>query len=225
MSVDPVGRHFDHVAPDYDQWKAKAHRYYAALKASLAEIVPPERRVLEVGCATGDVLASLLPADGTGIDISPAMIELASKKHPELRFEIHDVMDGPLGERFDFIVAADVVEHVPDLDRFMRSMTGMLTRVGVLVLVTANPAWGPILHVAERLNLKMPEGDHTWRSREDLVSAARRAGLGEQSFTRSLVAPKDVWGLRALDSAGWAAGIRQRAGLIQRAVFGTASAA
>jgi 2-polyprenyl-3-methyl-5-hydroxy-6-metoxy-1,4-benzoquinol methylase len=219
MSIDPIGSHFDHVAPDYDHWKAKAHRYYAALKGSLAEIVPPERKVLEVGCATGDVLASLLPADGMGIDISPAMIELASKKHPELRFEVHDVMHGPLGERFDFVVAADVAEHVPDLDRFMEAMAGMVTPDGLLVLVTANPAWGPILHMAERLNMKMPEGDHTWRSRGDLASSAQRAGLNERSFTRSLVVPKDVWGLRALDSAEWAASIRQRAGLMQRAVF------
>jgi len=86
VSIDPVGSHFDNVAPDYDRWKIKAHHYYASLKANVAEVVPPGRRVLEVGCATGDILASLLPADGVGMDISPAMIELASKKHPQLRF-------------------------------------------------------------------------------------------------------------------------------------------
>lgn len=219
MNPDPVGDHFDRVAPDYDRWKAKAHRYYAALKTSLQEIVPSGSRVLEVGCATGDILASLAPAEGLGLDISPAMIELASRKHPGLRFRVHDLMQGPLDERFDFVVAADVAEHVPDLDKMMSSLAGMLTERGVAVVVTANPLWSPILHVAERLNLKMPEGDHEWRSREDLTSAARRAGLRERSFDRSLVMPKEVPGLRALDSAPWAAGLRQRVGLIQRAVF------
>ena len=61
MKPDSVGDHFDRVAPDYDRWKEKAHRYYAALKKSLREIVPPRSRVLEVGCATGDILASLDP--------------------------------------------------------------------------------------------------------------------------------------------------------------------
>jgi hypothetical protein len=65
----------------------------------------------------------------------------------------------------------------------------------------------------------MPEGDHEWRSRADLNSAARRAGLRERSFDRSLVMPKDVPGLVALDTARWAAPLRQRLGLIQRAVF------
>jgi len=217
--TDPVGSHFDRVAPDYDQWKTKAHRYYDALKTSLREIVPPGSRVLEVGCATGDILASLAPVEGLGLDISPAMIELASRKHPDLRFRVHDLMQGPLDERFDFAIAADVAEHVPDLDEMMRSLSGMLTDRGVAVVVTANPLWSPVLHAAERLRLKMPEGDHEWRSRADLTAAASRAGMRERSFDRSLVMPKDVPGLRALDSARWAAGFRQRVGLIQRAVF------
>jgi SAM-dependent methyltransferase len=219
MSSDPVGSHFDQVAPDYDRWKAKAHRYYAALKASLAEIVPAGSRVMEVGCATGDILASLRPAEGLGVDISPAMIERARLRHPEFRFLVHDLMQGPLEDRFDFVVAADVAEHVPDLDRFMRTMAGMLTDAGLVVVVTANPSWAPILHVAERLGLKMPEGDHEWRSRRDLASAAGRAGMRERSFTRSFIVPKEIPGLRTLDSAKWAAGLRQRFGLIQRAVF------
>jgi SAM-dependent methyltransferase len=221
MSSSPVGKHFDSVAPGYDRWKEKARHYYAALKASLVEIVPPRNHVLEVGCATGDILASLDPADGVGIDISPAMIQIASRKHPDLRFLVHDLMDGPIDERFEYVVAADVAEHVPDLDVCVQAMAGMLTENGVLVIVTANPAWGPVLHLAERLHLKMPEGDHQWRSRGDLVAAAVRAGLRERSFTRSLLVPKDLAGVGVLDRAAWASGIRERFGLIQRAVFET----
>lgn len=221
MSSGPVGKHFDDVAPEYDDWKAKAHHYYSALKASLAEIVPPRNHVLEVGCATGDILASLDPADGVGIDISPAMIQIASRKHPDLRFRVHDLMEGPLDERFDYVVAADVAEHVPDLDVCVRAMAGMLTENGVLVIVTANPAWAPVLYLAELLHLKMPEGDHEWRSRKDLLAAAVRAGLRERSFTRSLLVPKDLVGVGVLDRARWASGIRRRFGLIQRAVFET----
>jgi len=219
MNPDPVGSHFDRVAPEYDRWKAKAHRYYDALKTCLREIVPSGSRVLEVGCATGDILASLEPSEGVGLDISPEMIERARTKHPDLRFQVHDLMQGPLDERFDYIVAADVAEHVPDLDRMMVALAGMLSERGIAVVVTANPLWSPVLHAAERLKLKMPEGDHEWRSRADLVAAARRAGLRERSFDRSLVVPKDVPGFRALDTAPWAAGLRQRVGLIQRAVF------
>jgi 2-polyprenyl-3-methyl-5-hydroxy-6-metoxy-1,4-benzoquinol methylase len=219
MSSDPVSHHFDRVSPDYDRWKEKAHRYYAALKTSLAEIIPPGSHVVEVGCATGDILASLRPANGLGVDISPAMVERASRKHPALRFRVHDLMEGPVGERADYVVAVDVAEHVPDLDALMVALAGSVIPDGMVVVITANPAWAPFLHLAERLKLKMPEGDHQWRSRADLVSAAERAGLEERSFDRSMIVPKDIVGIRALDSARWAAPLRQRFGLIQRLVF------
>jgi 2-polyprenyl-3-methyl-5-hydroxy-6-metoxy-1,4-benzoquinol methylase len=217
----PVGDHFDRVAPDYDRWKQKAHRYYTAVKESLGEVVPTGSRVLEVGCATGDILASLRPVDGLGIDISPAMIERAAEKHPSLRFRVHDLMQGPLDERFDYVVAVDVAEHVPDLDKLMSALAGMVTDEGLVVVMTANPMWSPILHLAERLHLKMPEGDHEWRTGADLTSAALRAGLRMRSFTRSLLVPKEVIGIRALDTAAWAAPLRRRWGLIQRVAFET----
>lgn len=219
MNDGAVERHFDQISVEYDRWKTKAGFYYQAVKAAVAEIVPPGRRVLEVGCGTGDVLASLEPVNGLGTDLSPRMVEMASRKHPNLRFEVHDLMGGPLQERFAFVVAVDVVEHVPDLLQAMRTMATMMADDGVLIVITANPAWGPILHLAERLKLKMPEGDHKWRSQSDITSAATAAGLRERSFSRSFIVPKAVPGLKTLNSVKWAQGLRLRYGLIQRAVF------
>ena len=84
MSDSSVGRHFEQIAPGYDRWKQKARYYYDAVKASVAEVVPSRSRVLEVGCGTGDILASLQPEDGVGIDLSRAMVEAATRKHPEI---------------------------------------------------------------------------------------------------------------------------------------------
>lgn len=219
MSYGAVERHFDQISGEYDRWKARAAYYYQAVKAAVAEVVPPGRRVLEVGCGTGHVLSSLRPKGGLGTDLSPRMIELARKSHPDLRFEVHDLMGEPLAERFEFVVAVDVAEHVPDLRRAMRTMAAMMEPGGLLILITANPAWGPVLHLAERVKLKMPEGDHEWRSRSDLMSAAHTAGLRERSFVRSFIIPKAIPGLKALNTASWARGLCNRYGLVQRAVF------
>jgi SAM-dependent methyltransferase len=216
---EEVARHFDDVAPEYDRWKRKARYYYAAVKAAVAEVVPSGSRVLEVGCGTGDILAGLAPSQGVGTDLSPAMVEIAARKHPGLRFEVHDLMRPPLDERFRYIVAVDVAEHVPDLPRCVATMAAMLDDGGRLVVITANPMWSPVLHAAERLGLKMPEGEHTWRSRDDIVLAAGECGLREVSFGRSFLVPKDVPGLARLNTAPWAEHVRQRFGLLQRAVF------
>lgn len=219
MKSESVRRHFDSIAADYDLWKSKAHYYYDAVKASVAQVVPPDSRVCEVGCGTGDVLAELKPSAGLGTDISPAMVEAAAKRHPDLRFEVRDLMASSSTERYDFVVAVDVFEHVPDPAKCFLNMARMLDEDGILVVVTANPIWAGPLHLAEKLGLKMPEGEHQWRSREDLRRAAEAAGLVERSFARSFVIPKDIPGLRQLNTVSWAESLRQRFGLIQRVVY------
>lgn len=217
--MTPLAGHFDTIAAEYDHWKRRSRYYHSAVKSAVAEVVPPGRRVLEVGCGTGDVLAALRPAQGLGIDISRPMVSLATSKHPTLRFRVHDLASARLGERFPFVVAVDVVEHVEDLAGFMRGLASAVDRGGRVIVVTANPLWGSVLHAAERLRLKMPEGPHAWRSREELMRAASGAGLVERSFDRSMLIPKRIPAIKVLNTARWARGLRQRFGLIQRAVY------
>ena len=217
MSDAEVRRHFDRVAPEYDRWKERARYYYAAVKVAVGEVVPTGRSVLEVGCGTGDVLASLQPARGVGIDISPEMISRARVRHPDLAFHVHDIVAGPLDDRFEFVVAVDVLEHVADLDGALRSMAAMLGPDGVLAITTANVRWSAILHLAERLRLKMPEGEHEWRPPGALRTAAADAGLQETSFARSLLVPKSVPVVKGLTTPAGRGPLRL--GLIERVTF------
>ncbi|MGH2698061.1 MAG: class I SAM-dependent methyltransferase [Actinomycetota bacterium] len=214
-----VRRHFDAVASDYDNWKGKAHHYYGFVTRRVGEAIPRGQSVAEVGCGTGDILASLGASDGLGVDLSSEMVAIAAAKHPSLRFQVHDITVRPLPDRFDYVVAVDLVEHTLDLDSCFKNLAGSLSESGRLVVVTANPRWSWVLHTAERLRLKMPEGDHVWRSREALLHAAESSGLREISFTRDLLVPKNLPLLRRLDTAESLIALRQRMGLVQRAVF------
>ena len=214
-----VRRHFDAVASDYDDWKEKAHHYYGFVTQMVGEAVPRGQRVAEIGCGTGDILASLDPSYGLGSDLSSEMVAIARRKHPDLRFQVHDITMSPLPDRFAYVVAVDLVEHTLDLDSCFRNLAESLSENGRLVVVTANPRWSWVLHVAERLRLKMPEGDHVWRSHEALLDAAEVSGLQETSFARDLLVPKNVPLLRRVDRAESLLPLRQRLGLVQRAVF------
>lgn len=216
MSFDRVQEHFDSVAPNYDRWKQKANYYYDYVKAAVAEVVPRGSRVLEVGCGTGDVIAYLQPQEGLGIDLSPEMVAIARVRHPRLNFAVHDLMGDPVNGTYDFVVAVDVAEHVPNLTRLMESMASALAPGGRIVLTTAHPSWRPVLEMAERLRLKMPEGDHRWRTAEELRSAAAAAGLDQVSYTRLLVVPKSVPVLRELNRFK---AFSRRMGLVQRLVL------
>ena len=47
-------------------------------------LIPPGKRVLELGCGRGDMLATLQPSYGVGVDFSGRAIERARALHPDL---------------------------------------------------------------------------------------------------------------------------------------------
>lgn len=217
---DQVQAHFDAIARDYDRWKRKAHYYYDHLKRSVLEIIPREaNRVCDVGCATGDMLAELAPVSGVGIDVSAAMIEIAKSKYPQFDFRVHDIASRSLDETFEYVLTVDVLEHVESLEDVFSNMARLLEPGGLLVAITPSPMWAGPLYVAEKMGRKMPEGDHRWRRKNELVGSGARAGLHLRSFDRSFVVPRDIRGLNKLNTAPRALRLRNKLGLSQRVVF------
>jgi len=49
-------------------------------------LIPPGKRVLELGCGRGDLLAALKPSYGVGIDFGAETTAKANARHPDLYF-------------------------------------------------------------------------------------------------------------------------------------------
>lgn len=72
-------------------------------------------RVLDVGCGQGDLAAWLeqrgVDCDYHGIDLSPAMIDLARARRPGRSFELRNLLDDDSNSwdrRFDFVIASGI---------------------------------------------------------------------------------------------------------------------
>src|SRR3712207_287632 len=85
--------HWDTVARRTDAGDGWGRAYHRRLVEVYRFLVPPGRRVLEIGCGRGDLLAALRPAVGVGVDFSAESIALARRRHPELRFVQADAHD------------------------------------------------------------------------------------------------------------------------------------
>jgi SAM-dependent methyltransferase len=73
--------------------------------------------VADVGCGPGHVTAHLheLGIDAFGIDLSPAMIDVARRDHPGLRFEVGSMTDLNLADAsVDGLLAFWSLIHIPD---------------------------------------------------------------------------------------------------------------
>ena len=126
------------------------------------------------------------------MDISPAMVEIATEKFPSLAFQVADAASFDPGETFDYVIIPDVVEHLTDVGAMFRSVRKSC-RAGTRVIVTSvNPLWAPILHLAERQGWKMPEGEHRWMHAGDLRRLAEEAGLDLTELSGAILFPKKV---------------------------------
>jgi SAM-dependent methyltransferase len=144
-------------------------RYYQhLLRRQYAFWVPPGLRVLEVGCGLGDLLAAVKPARGVGLDFSLAMIALARQRHPELDFQAVDAAEVSAAEKFDYILLADLVNDLPDVQAvFERLQCAAHTRTR-LVVSFFNNLWRPVLNLAAKLGLKSPTLLQNWLSADDV---------------------------------------------------------
>jgi len=193
MDKEKIINHFELIARDYDTWKAKNPYYYGQLKSFFKMHVRPDQRVIEYGCGTGDILASMNAKEKVGLDIADAMIEKAKLSHPDIRFHLHDCetrYSEP--EKFDTAILADIIDHITDILKLFTSVNNSLKLGGKMLISTANPLWDPILKIAEKLGQKMPEGEHNFVPNRDLINFLRLRGFRLINNGAVMLLPKRI---------------------------------
>ena len=118
-------RFFDSVAGGWDERFASDPKRLDALTAALDLLPAAPERVLDVGTGTGAaamlVAGRWSDAQVTGIDVAPAMIDVAREKtkdDPRIRFLVADVATLDPGQGYDFVVLLNMppfFEHVANL--------------------------------------------------------------------------------------------------------------
>jgi SAM-dependent methyltransferase len=131
---------YDTVAESYAGFVRDAVSTRPHLRAALSVLASQvDGPVVDVGCGPGHFTAHLheLGVDASGVDLSPAMIDLARGAHPELRFEVGSMTDLALADAsVAGVLAFWSLIHVPDaevpvaLNQFRR----VLRRGGRLVI-------------------------------------------------------------------------------------------
>jgi trans-aconitate methyltransferase len=150
--------------------------YQRLLRRYYAFLIPPARRVLEVGCGLGDLLAAMNPARGMGIDFSPSMVSLARQRHPGLEFEVADAAEFKTAEAVDYIVLSDLVNDLPDVQAVFEQLRGAAHPRTRLALNFFNNLWRPVLGAAIALGLKSPTPPQNWLSADDVKNLLHLAG-------------------------------------------------
>lgn len=170
-----VEKYFDIVAASYDSGKIKYSYYYENLKKLLKTLIPKNKKVFEIGCGTGDLLISVKPKYGYGMDISNQMIRIASAKYLK-KLQIHFSTQWPK-EKYDYIFMSDVIEHLENPEKTFKKISSLMNSKTIFINTMANPIWEPFLMFWEQMGWKMKEGRHKRRNFKEINSFMERAGL------------------------------------------------
>jgi len=147
-------------------------------------------RILDIGCGAGILSEPLarLGADVMGSDPSEANIA-AAKMHAAdtgviVDYRITSVEAlADVGELFDVVLAMEVVEHVADLNLFVKRCAEMVKPGGLMITATINrtlKSFALAIVGAEYVLRWLPRGTHEWDkfvTPNELEAALERYGL------------------------------------------------
>ncbi len=179
MSIysNAVKKHFDTFAPKRQYYQQKNHYYHQSLRRLCSFFVPKSASVLQFGSGTGDLLASLQPKKGVGIDISGEMVKIARKKHRSLQFRQGDVQTSSVSSKFEYIILTDLIGHLGDVQKSFENIKKMSNADTRIVITYYNFLWEPLVILAEKLGLKMPNPTQNWLSLTDIQNLLGLANL------------------------------------------------
>lgn len=158
-----VGGHFDQVRTSLAgrSYRRQLAHYYNLL-------IPPTASVLDVGCGDGELLALLVAARKTGVDLSEAQVERARARMPEGTFycQAGELLDLP--ETYDVIILSDTLNFSADVQGLLDRLATVATPETRLIVNFHNTLWRPIFAVAELLGIRERSPAASWLSSSDV---------------------------------------------------------
>jgi 2-polyprenyl-6-hydroxyphenyl methylase/3-demethylubiquinone-9 3-methyltransferase len=164
--------------------------------------------VLDIGCGGGLLSEPItrLGAKVTAIDASKKNIQVAKFHAKKNNLKINYLCSSPeklnLNKKFDVVLNMEIVEHVEDLNFFIKKSSNLLKKNGLMFIATLNKTFKSyVLAIigAEYVLRWLPIGTHDWEKfvrPDNLVSLAINSNLKLKKLSGMKFNPiTDNWSL------------------------------
>jgi len=169
--------YLDSVADDRKIYRKKGWYYYRNFEKYMRSLIPENVSVLEIGCDTGELLASLKPRRGLGVNVSPRMVSLAKNKFPHLEFSEGTLESLEITETFDYVLLGGVIGYTKDIQAALQKLQRVCRPDTRIIIVYYNYLWEPLIKFAEIIKLRMKRPGYHWLSLEDIKNLIYLAGF------------------------------------------------
>ena len=146
-------------------------------------------KILDIGCGGGLLSEPMarMGADVSGIDASEKNINVA-KLHAEknklkIKYSCSSPENFKTDDKFDVILNMEIIEHVEDVDFFLKSCSKLLKKNGIMFVATLNKTLKSYLFAiigAEYVLRWLPIGTHEWEKfikPEELINLTKKCNL------------------------------------------------
>jgi len=163
--------------------------YQRLLSAIYQNIIPKNSRVLELGCGSGNLLNSLAPSYGLGVDFSTNAIERARTLHPHLIFQLGDVHDFQLkNDTFDYIIISDLINDAWDIQAILKNIHQYCSPQTRIIFNFYSHLWSIPLKIARACGLATPNLYQNWLTKRDLQNLLELTGYeGLRSWSEIII--------------------------------------
>lgn len=162
--------------------------FYTQVGRELKTLVGDAGRLLFVRCQTGKLLEYVQASSVTGVDVSPKIIELARKQHPQATFHVMDpeksLPEGP----YDTVLIQDTTDMV-DIQAMLERVRAVCLPHTRIIIYTYNHLWEPLVSLSEKSNLKTPKVEPNWLSVRDYEGLLNLSGLELLRVSRRVLMP------------------------------------
>ncbi len=146
-------------------------------------------KILDIGCGGGLLSEPMcrLGASVTAIDASEKNIAVAKLHSKKNNLKINYVCTSPeklnVNSKFDVILNMEIVEHVEDIDFFLKSCCNLLKKNGIMFVATLNKTLKSYFFAivgAEYILRWLPIGTHEWEKfvkPDELISILNKNNL------------------------------------------------
>ena len=146
-------------------------------------------KILDIGCGGGLLSEpmSRLGADVVGIDASDKNIKVAKlhakKNHLNIKYLCTSPENLNIKNKFDVILNMEIIEHVENIDFFLKSCSKLLKKKGIMFVATINKTLKSYIFAivgAEYILKWLPIGTHDWEKfvePENLVNILKKYNL------------------------------------------------
>ena len=174
--------------------------------------------ILDIGCGGGLLSEPItrLGAKVTAIDASKKNIQVAKFHAKKNNLKINYLCSSPeklnLNKKFDVVLNMEIVEHVEDLNFFIKKSSNLLKKNGLMFIATLNKTFKSYMFAiigAEYVLRWLPIGTHDWEKfvkPDNLVSLAINSNLKLKKLSGMKFNPIiDEWNLSTDKSVNYIA--------------------